>query len=296
MDFNKEILKQLNEGKNPSIKVDSVKKVSLLGSTLLKVLEKDKKLTLNNDMVSLVLSPENIAEVEFKADDQVNFDFAKTNILLKSDELKWNVLNKELSKEFNNVAFTVNGKELKEFSLPLMLQINMSNFKLTHEQQAGLIGIISLENNNNEVNGKFISNDIFEIEIYKEGKYGVLLANTLQKIILHIGKKEYTLNDKKMSIDVPPIIIEERTMVPIRFITEAFGGSVNWDESTHCVKLILNNNVFEMVIGQKNLEMDVPPIIIDNRTFVPLRYVSEQFGINVIWDEKDHSIELHGRI
>ncbi len=100
------------------------------------------------------------------------------------------------------------------------------------------------------------------------------------------------MNGKKMEFDVEPMIIDGRTMVPMRAIFEKLGAEVTWDADTRSitadggndlnVKLAIGSNT--MYINGKAAEIDVAPVINGGRTLVPLRAVSEAFGVKVVWD------------
>ncbi len=104
-------------------------------------------------------------------------------------------------------------------------------------------------------------------------------------------------NGEKVDFDIPPQIINDRTMVPIRAIFEAMGATVEWDDTTKTaistkdgttVKMALNSTV-EYINGTA-YNMDVPPVIIEGRTLTPARYVAEAFGYHVTWDESTKSV------
>ena len=89
-------------------------------------------------------------------------------------------------------------------------------------------------------------------------------------------------------VDAEGIIIEGRTLVPIRAITELLGGEVDWDGYLRQVTVIKENTKMSLIIddanaivNNENVELDVPAQIIEDRTFVPLRFVAESFGIDV---------------
>ena len=82
-----------------------------------------------------------------------------------------------------------------------------------------------------------------------------------------------------------PFIKDDRTMVPIRFVAEAMGAEVEWIDETRTV-------IIEKDGTHLQLQIDVPlpdgmgtPVIVANRTFVPVRYVTEMLGANVRWDD-----------
>lgn len=105
------------------------------------------------------------------------------------------------------------------------------------------------------------------------------------------------INGEKINFDIPPQSINNRTMVPIRAIFEAMGANVMWDDATQTaistkddttVKMTLNSTT--EYINDVAYEMDVPPVIVDDRTLAPARYVAEAFGYHVDWDEMTKSV------
>lgn len=96
--------------------------------------------------------------------------------------------------------------------------------------------------------------------------------------------------------DVAPYISEDRTMVPLRVISENLGKKVTWnnndkkvnikDEKGNEFSLVINEKFMENVSSDSNLKikLDAPAVIKDNRTFVPIRAIAEAFGEKVQWD------------
>jgi len=89
-------------------------------------------------------------------------------------------------------------------------------------------------------------------------------------------------------VDAEGIIIEGRTLVPIRAITELLGGEVDWNGNLRQVTVIKENTNISLtidnanaIVNNVNIALDVPAQIIEDRTFVPLRFVAESFGIDV---------------
>lgn len=58
-------------------------------------------------------------------------------------------------------------------------------------------------------------------------------------IKLTVGSKDATINDKPVTLDVPPVIQDGRTLVPLRFISEAFGAKVDWDDKTRSITITM---------------------------------------------------------
>lgn len=118
-------------------------------------------------------------------------------------------------------------------------------------------------------------------------------------IKLEIDNKNAMINDQKATLDVPAKLINGRTMVPIRFISESFGCKVNWDKQTKEITIIRHDMSFKLwlgknyaMVGEKKQSLDSPPVIVEGRTLVPLRFISEPFGAKVNWDAKTKKITV----
>lgn len=108
-----------------------------------------------------------------------------------------------------------------------------------------------------------------------------------------------TLDGNEVKSDVSAFIKNDRTLLPIRFISEKLGYDVKWDEAQRKVSISNSNNLIEMTIDSTKLNvngqvnnMDVAPIIKDDRTFVPLRFVAQYMGLGVDWDAKTYTVIL----
>lgn len=122
------------------------------------------------------------------------------------------------------------------------------------------------------------------------------------KITLTINNPTMIVNDEERSIDddgTVPIIVNERTLLPVRAVVEAMGGSVEWNEDLRTVTLTKNEDTIKLTIDseiallnseEKNL--DTAPTIINDRTMLPIRFIAESFGFNVEWNEKTQEITI----
>ena len=123
------------------------------------------------------------------------------------------------------------------------------------------------------------------------------------------------LNDKILGFDQPPVMESDRTLVPMRFLFEQMGAEVTWDDATQSATATINASALgaeaKSATGQAILTdgaepeksvtfaidnttatvngaattMDVPARLINDQTFVPLRFLSENLGYTVDWDE-----------
>lgn len=105
------------------------------------------------------------------------------------------------------------------------------------------------------------------------------------------------LNDAPLSFDVSPIIIEGRTMVPMRTIFEALGSVVTWDAQTKSVNAEKNGTTVSLVVDSETMfingkprHLEVAPVIVDARTLVPLRAIAESFDCEVEWKQMNRSV------
>lgn len=114
------------------------------------------------------------------------------------------------------------------------------------------------------------------------------------------GAVRVILNGRTLQFDVPPIIEDDRTLVPLRVIFEALGAGVEWDGTTQTVKAERHGTIIMLVIGggahinDQSVELDVPAKIVNDRTLVPLRFVSEAMGCRVDWDGATRTVNITG--
>lgn len=94
-------------------------------------------------------------------------------------------------------------------------------------------------------------------------------------------------------LDVAPFIVSGRIMVPVRGVLEEFGAKVEWLPATRQILVQYKDNSVKLQAGSKVAEvngkqvaLDVPATIKDGRTFIPTRFVSEQLGLKVGWNEQ----------
>lgn len=136
---------------------------------------------------------------------------------------------------------------------------------------------------------------------------GTVRATTTTTIDLWIGTSTMTVNGVKQAIDAAdtkPIILAGRTLVPIRAIIEALGGTVTWTAETQKITILLEKNSLGLWIGKtqavlngKTLKLDVTnttvvPLIIKGTTMLPLRFVGEALGAQVTYAVTTKEITL----
>ena len=144
--------------------------------------------------------------------------------------------------------------------------------------------------------------------VKKDGRWG---------IIKNIYTVTVTLNGQYIKFDQPPIIENERTLVPLRVIFEALNAEVNWNEDTQEITAVCKTCAAEDIAhnistkiddpylyiykgkinpgelppsGTARIELDVPPMLVGGRTLVPLRAVAASFDAQVDWDDGTQTV------
>ena len=78
--------------------------------------------------------------------------------------------------------------------------------------------------------------------------------------------------------------MNDRTLVPIRFVTESLGGKVAWNEKEKEVVLTIDGKEIKMTIGKVLEKYGVAPVILNDRTYMPVRFVADELGATTTWD------------
>ncbi len=106
-------------------------------------------------------------------------------------------------------------------------------------------------------------------------------------------------NGEQMQFDVEPLLLNDRTMVPMRAIFEKLGAEVSWYDETDTAIGIRNGVRVSVSIGSniatvsgKAVELDQSAVLVQDRTLVPLRFISEAYGANVDWDENTSTVTI----
>ena len=125
-------------------------------------------------------------------------------------------------------------------------------------------------------------------------------------MVFILDNDTYTVNGEMIKMDVSPSIVESRTMLPIRYAATPLGADVGWDDATRKVTVSLESTKLELWIGQSNAlingqsvaidpdNANVKPLIINDRTMLPLRFVTEALGCDVDWDDVNRKVTITG--
>ncbi|MCQ6559259.1 stage II sporulation protein P [Paenibacillus mendelii] len=107
------------------------------------------------------------------------------------------------------------------------------------------------------------------------------------------------LNGQELTSTIPPRVIKQTTMVPIRIISEGLGAPVSWDKAEQTVNITQQQTVLVLDISNSQAyvngqaeKLDQPPTVEKGTTLLPIRFVSERLGVTVIWDAPTNSVHL----
>lgn len=107
------------------------------------------------------------------------------------------------------------------------------------------------------------------------------------------------LNNEKIVSEQTPLIVNGRTLLPLRTVFESMGATVDYDNTTKTVTAARKDNTVRLTIGNSTayinneaITLDAPAISWNSRTYIPLRFVGEAFGATVNWDQSTKRIDI----
>ena len=129
------------------------------------------------------------------------------------------------------------------------------------------------------------------------------ITSTSTMITLKIGSPYITINGISKKIDAQgnkPIIKDGRTLLPIRTLIESLGGKTDWEAKERKVTITLNGHSIILWIGKttalvdgNKVTLDVASQIINDRTYIPLRFVAENLNASVQWDQSAKTVTIY---
>ena len=139
----------------------------------------------------------------------------------------------------------------------------------------------------------------YDMTVYAKWQKTEEIINYDTMIVLTINDKTAVVNGEAVKNDVAPLIVNFRTYTPARFVAESLGAKVVWDEKTRTVtitkddvKIILTIDSTTAYVSGTKVQMDASAFIADGRTYTPVRFVAEQLGASVEWDEEARTVTI----
>ena len=119
------------------------------------------------------------------------------------------------------------------------------------------------------------------------------------RIIMTVGSTDASVFGMATVTDVPPVIVNDRTMLPARFVAEALGATVTWNASERKVTILNGETGIELYIDSaaayidgRAVTLDSAPFIRDDRTYLPLRFIAEALGAKVDWMSETSTVVI----
>lgn len=119
------------------------------------------------------------------------------------------------------------------------------------------------------------------------------------------GQVKVTINNEQVSFDEagPFVDSNNRTLVPLRFISEKLNAQVKWDSKDQTVTVtapdqeaVLTVGQAQMVVNGSKMTMDTKPVMKDGRVFVPVKYISEVLGVEVKWVAEESTVAISNEL
>ena len=117
------------------------------------------------------------------------------------------------------------------------------------------------------------------------------LSGTSKKVVLQINNKTAYINNQAVTMDVAPQLIGNYTMLPLRFVGENFGLTVDWNGQTQVVTctgggktVLLSMKTGNASLNGQTVSLPAKPVMKNDRVLVPVRFVLEAFGKQVDWE------------
>ncbi len=130
-----------------------------------------------------------------------------------------------------------------------------------------------------------------------------VLADTQSELVLQINNPIMTVNGVEKEIDpgmgTSPVILNDRTLLPIRAVIEEIGGTVDWNGAAQEVTLKYGQDEIRLTIDSTTAHLnnevqtlDTAPTIINDRTMLPIRFIAESFDFDVDWDGTTQTVTI----
>ncbi|NPV26107.1 MAG: hypothetical protein HPY81_01360 [Firmicutes bacterium] len=137
-----------------------------------------------------------------------------------------------------------------------------------------------------------------QIKLAEDGKR-IELIKAAQSVTLQIDQTIANVNQREVKLDVSPQLVEGRTLVPLRFVAEAFGAEVFWNGQTQGITVQRGQQMVTLQIGNlqarvngREVCLDVPPQLVKDRTLIPVRFVAEALGAEVDWEATSRRVVI----
>lgn len=136
-------------------------------------------------------------------------------------------------------------------------------------------------------------------------KHLLVICTLMFSVTCYASDISVMIDSRIIEFDVQSIILNERTLVPMRKIFEELGCSIEWLAETQTVLATKNSKIMALQVGKNKIistdietgitevkEIDISPIIYNDRTLIPVRAISELLGYTVEWDSEEFVVNI----
>ncbi|WP_010245621.1 stalk domain-containing protein [Acetivibrio cellulolyticus] len=156
-------------------------------------------------------------------------------------------------------------------------------------------GVLSYHISASDNNGKVIVSDEYKVEIVTND---IVLYDSMNDEVFE-ADISINVDGKELYSDIKPVVKSGRTLIPVRVLCEALNAEVSWDDKSKTVTIVKENKNISLKIGENVIlvdsakkNIDVPAVIVNGRTMLPVRTVCEILGAKVTWDETAKKIDV----
>lgn len=291
----------IDKGKAPVIIIsEKSSNISLSGKDLLANADTGRDLEIKKDNMNIAITPQIVNSLGLTKDSAIEITAIKQKMNMDAKTMEaleqMDSINGEMAKTVYTITLKRDGKEISAVNQLLKISVDVSDIKLTASQKNGLTAIYydEVSGNYRQLGGEF-SRDGKSFMFYSpnSGNHSLIVSDNLVKMELKAGNASYVVNDVSKINDVAPMVKEGRMIVPLRLIAEALNADVAWNSTTKAVTVTSDGKISNFVIGQTLPDSIGTAEIIGNRTFVPMDYISQKLGANIVWDNETQILKIY---
>lgn len=227
------------------------------------------------------------------------------NLLIPLEYSKHKLQSYIVTKDGKYTTLTKDGKIFYTINMTTLKQYTSASYSFDIGYKYHRKGDYILDNNLNEVYCHTVEKSGYEGNIDFLAKEGImrlyyqLPARSYGFLMFEDSGVKVKVDDTLLNFDVLPVIQNGRTLVPMRAIFEALGANVEWNGETQSITAKNKDVTIQMQIGNNTLtkngqssQIDVSPQLIDGRTMVPVRAISDCFNVLVDWNGYTQTVSL----
>jgi hypothetical protein len=293
----------LDEDRTPVVSLSGkLNEVYFRGKDLNASQAANKSVEIKKGGFALSLSPQLIRE--WQLEDEASASMAlKPNAMAVAPDLRAKLVsidafNNQLLNGIYMASIRFNSADAATTASPIKASVDLSVWPgMTAVQKSMLSGVRydSALKEYIQLGGELSSDGMtFVFHTCQTGSLGLIITDSLQRLAFAVGSPKYHKNGVEYDNDAAPYLSgENRAMLPLRAIAEGLGAQVAWDEASRTVAITKAAQTITLIVNQPLPNGLGTPVILNSRTMVPIRYIAETLGANVVWDEASKTVNIY---